>query len=85
MEVETLESSLPVVALKSACPRTAVRHLHCNISKKFRMSLVDDEEDTLDSLGDKMSQNMRDIKTNFTSRKCGAGDIVSGDKGKQSL
>ena len=49
------------------------------------MSLVDDEEDTLDSLGDKMSQNMRDIKTNFTSRKCGAGDIVSGDKGKQSL
>ena len=30
----------------------------------------EDEEDALDALGDQMSQNIRDMKANFTSSKC---------------
>ena len=33
-------------------------------------SYEEDEEDALDALGDQMSQNIRDMKANFTSSEC---------------
>ena len=42
----------------------------------YRMSVAgetryeEDEEDALDALGDQISQNIRDMKANFTSSKC---------------
>ena len=43
--------------------------------KLSRMSVAgetryEEEDDALDALGDHMSQNMRDMKANFTSSKC---------------
>merc|ERR1711884_438128 len=38
----------------------------------------EDEEDALDALGDQMSQNIRDMKANFTSRLIGLRSSVFG-------
>ena len=63
-----------ILTLLNSCSQIATVY-----SRDFslRMSVLDEEEDALDSLGDQMSRNMRDIKTNFASSKCGYTCLLS--------
>lgn len=71
-----------ILTLLNSCSQIATVY-----SRDFslRMSVLDEEEDALDSLGDQMSRNMRDIKTNFASSKCGYTCLLSIGRGDISM